>query len=312
VTIVDWRSVDSRALALVFARERARWLVDLGWETRESWLHVERARVGWGLPGLAAIDDSGRVRGLTFFHESGGRYDIGGVFAESDQVREALLDAAVDVCVEAGASEIGAYFYTAKQPMARLLEARGFTHEPVDYLELPLTINPATTRTTRALASIRMWQSSDPDRVAGLLHASYDETEARRFVPDTSLAGWRHYVTTLITHQACGPLVPEATRLAFAGEVLVGAVLVTVLGPSTAHIAQLAVHPDWRRQGLAGALLDDGVRCAREHGSARLTLLVSGSNGAAQMLYRDRGFVPVAAFIAGSRQSAPGVVARAS
>ena len=80
MTIVDWREVDARALALVFARERARWLVELGWETRESWMHVERARSTWGLPGIAVIDESGRVRGLTFFHETHGRFDIGGVF----------------------------------------------------------------------------------------------------------------------------------------------------------------------------------------------------------------------------------------
>jgi ribosomal protein S18 acetylase RimI-like enzyme len=312
MTIVDWRGIDSRALALVFARERARWLVDLGWETRESWLHIERARVGWGLPGLAAVDDSGRVRGLTFFHETRGRFDLGGVFAESDRVREALLDAAVQVCVAGGASEIAAFLYTANQPFARLLEARGFAHEPVDYLERSLTANVTGDDHSRCLASLRHWEQSDPDPVAGLLHASYDEPAARRFVPDASLAGWRHYVTTLVMHQACGPLVPSATRLAFIDEKLVGAIIVTNLGPSTAHVAQVAVHPEWRRRGLAGVLLDDGVKHAREHGCTRLTLLVSASNTGAQALYRDRGFTTAAAFIAASRRGVPGIVARAS
>ena len=133
--IVDWRQVDARALALVFARERARWIVELGWETQESWLQVERARTTWGLPGLAAIDDSGRVRGLTFFHASGSRFEVGGVFAESDKTREALLDAAIEICEETGGDDLKAFLYAGASPSAEQLTGRGFVLERVRLLE---------------------------------------------------------------------------------------------------------------------------------------------------------------------------------
>ena len=144
MTIVDWRQVDARALALVFARERARWLVELGWDTREAWVQVERARTTWGLPGLAALDESGRVRGLTFFQETNGNYDIGGVFADSESTRRQLLDAAIAVCEEAGGEELTAFLYAGASPSVEHMTGCGLSLQQFDYLtcavgELPVS-----------------------------------------------------------------------------------------------------------------------------------------------------------------------------
>lgn len=313
MTIVDWRRVDARALAVVFARERARWLLELGWETRESWMHVERARTTWGLPGLAAIDDGGRVRGLTFFHQTDGRCDIGGVFAESDGVREALLDAAVSVCATAGAEEVAAFVYATDLSIGRILSARGFDREDVHYLSLALDEAKLPEEgSPDDRLSVRAWQAGDATAMAPLLHVSYDVAAAHRFVPDATEQGWRHYVGNLVEHEACGRILPSASRMVVAGDALVGAVLVTDLGPATAHIAQVAIHPGWRRLGLAGALLDQAARRVRAAGYARMTLLAAASNAAALRLYRDRGFVEAGTFIAATRRGMPAVVARAS
>ena len=304
MTIVDWRQVDARGLALVYARERARWLVELGWETRESWLHVERARTTWGLPGLAAIDDGGRVRGLTLFHATGARFDIGGVFAESTAVREALIDAAVTVCDDAGGEEVAAFLYTPDSGTRELFQARGFAVDRVDYLTLALDGERARPRggeEGKTKVALRDWQAGDVEVLASLLHASYDSASARRFVPDASAQGWSLYVARLVQHHACGKVLPSATRLAFADGMLVGAVFVTELGPATAHIAQVAVHPAWRRKGLSSALIDEATRLARAMSYTRITLLASTSNAAAQALYRDRGFVESGMFLAATK-----------
>jgi ribosomal-protein-alanine N-acetyltransferase len=57
-----------------------------------------------------------------------------------------------------------------------------------------------------------------------------------------------------------------------------------------AHITTIAVHPQWRRRGLATRLLRVLTRLAWEQGAARLTLEVRERNEAARALYQKLGF----------------------
>lgn len=63
------------------------------------------------------------------------------------------------------------------------------------------------------------------------------------------------------------------------------------------HINNLAVHPDWRGQGLGRQLLDQGLEQAAATGIRRATLEVRRSNTAALRLYQGAGFV-----VAGERR----------
>lgn len=58
------------------------------------------------------------------------------------------------------------------------------------------------------------------------------------------------------------------------------------------HIMNVAVHPDRRRQGVAGRLLEELIERTRLEGLASYTLEVRRSNQAALALYRSFGFVP--------------------
>jgi ribosomal protein S18 acetylase RimI-like enzyme len=73
---------------------------------------------------------------------------------------------------------------------------------------------------------------------------------------------------------------------------LVGSVFCVVDGDSL-YIGRLAVHPDWRRRGLANALVEAAKAEARRIGARRMTLgcrIVLASNLA---LFRRHGFVVV-------------------
>ncbi len=60
--------------------------------------------------------------------------------------------------------------------------------------------------------------------------------------------------------------------------------------PGEAHLLSIAVHPDWRRRGLASFLLHRLVAAAR-HASAQLIVLeVRESNRPARDLYEEFGF----------------------
>ena len=59
-----------------------------------------------------------------------------------------------------------------------------------------------------------------------------------------------------------------------------------------AHVTNVVVDEEHRRQGIARLLMCDLVREAIDRGCAALTLEVRASNSAAQALYREFGFAP--------------------
>jgi ribosomal-protein-alanine N-acetyltransferase len=88
-----------------------------------------------------------------------------------------------------------------------------------------------------------------------------------------------------------------SNRLARYLVVHVGELLVAFAGlwlmADEAHITTFAVHPDWRRRGIAQRLMVALVELSLEIGAQRMTLEVRASNEAAQALYRRFGFVDV-------------------
>lgn len=57
-----------------------------------------------------------------------------------------------------------------------------------------------------------------------------------------------------------------------------------------AHIATLAIHPDYRRRGIGEHLLITALEAARAEGAKRAFLEVRASNLAAQAMYAKLGF----------------------
>ena len=60
-----------------------------------------------------------------------------------------------------------------------------------------------------------------------------------------------------------------------------------------AHIATVATHPHYRRQGLGSRLLTRALVSVREEGTVKALLEVRARHTTAQKLYRDLGFVEV-------------------
>ncbi len=75
------------------------------------------------------------------------------------------------------------------------------------------------------------------------------------------------------------------------GVVLGYAGLTAVAGEG--YIDNIAVRPEYRRQGVASALLDVFIRFAQAQGLEFLTLEVRASNDAAKRLYMKHGFAQV-------------------
>jgi [ribosomal protein S18]-alanine N-acetyltransferase len=65
-------------------------------------------------------------------------------------------------------------------------------------------------------------------------------------------------------------------------------------GERTAHLALLAVHPDYRRRGLAGRLLSWLEKCADTAGIERVGVEARADNPVAIAFYQSRGYVQLA------------------
>ena len=57
------------------------------------------------------------------------------------------------------------------------------------------------------------------------------------------------------------------------------------------HITNIAVHPEYRRQGIGNKLVENLILIAEEEGISRMTLEVRRGNCAAQNMYKKHGFV---------------------
>lgn len=77
--------------------------------------------------------------------------------------------------------------------------------------------------------------------------------------------------------------------VAESGGVLAGVVVAWLLVDEV-HIATIATHPDFRRQGIAQALLAHVLKLGAEEGAISSFLEVRESNSAAQELYRKFGY----------------------
>ena len=70
----------------------------------------------------------------------------------------------------------------------------------------------------------------------------------------------------------------------------VAAMLVLWFIVDEAHIATIAVHPDFRRQGIGEQILLQALRAAQSEGARRAFLEVRVGNSAAQAMYKKYGF----------------------
>lgn len=78
-----------------------------------------------------------------------------------------------------------------------------------------------------------------------------------------------------------------------AGGHRVVAALVNWLVLDECHVATIAVHPDFRRQGIARLLMQTGMQAAYAEGARIFHLEVRAGNLAAQQMYLDFGYAVV-------------------
>jgi ribosomal-protein-alanine N-acetyltransferase len=135
--------------------------------------------------------------------------------------------------------------------------------------------------------SLRPLRSGDLDQVCAIERASFGTPWSKPLFEEE-----------LKRPELCHWLVLAPSRPAevagTSGQALVLAYGGFWLAVDEAHFTNLAVHPDWRGQGLGRLLLQGLLDKARGLGCVRATLEVRPSNGAALALYQGEGFTVAA------------------
>jgi carbon storage regulator len=293
IVCVDWRTADAETVAELYADEHRRWLDSLGWESASSWQRVEAGRRSGVVDGRLAIDGSGALVGWTFYLVHEGALQVGAFIAASDDATKALINEVFTSAAAASARAITLFAYPKASGLAQALAARGLAVEDYEYLIKPLTPLPLPA------GSYRPWRRADTKATAALFAQAYPGADAARpFASNGTPAEWQEYVTQLVERSGCGVHMPESSFVAIEDGRLAGAVLTTRLASATAHIAQIAVAPEFERRGIGRLLLHAAETSAAAAGCSRMSLLVGASNERARRLYDAVGFVATGRFVA--------------
>jgi ribosomal protein S18 acetylase RimI-like enzyme len=140
-------------------------------------------------------------------------------------------------------------------------------------------------------------QGSSADEASAILHAAYDgSVEAEIHARYRTVDGCKRVLDDIINQGGCGPLVAEASALARIRSQGLGLIIVTEVAPRHGHLTQLAVAPQYRRQGLGQLLLKHSMSRLVEHHFEIFSLIVSRDNAPALRLYRTNGLQSVLSF----------------
>ncbi len=293
LAIEPWAGVPGPVMRPLLHAECTRWAVDLGWDLARDWAAVEPARRSGLLPGWVARAPDGHIAGWAFAADTPERRQLGALVAEDEEVARRLLVGGVLSGVEA----IGGFIRTTPTVNAGVFQSLSLSVQPYHYLTRPLGWDPPP-----APVDVRAgdWADGDVDPVAELFRSAYAADDSLRpFARVGTHEDWRDYVDALTQRPGCGVFSPESSVVIREGASLLGVALVTSVGPTTAHLAQIAVTPAARARGLGAVLLAEVMRRASRHlRASRLSLLVSEANHSACRLYTRAGFSAEGEFLA--------------
>lgn len=297
--LADWREPSLDGFSGIWHGLSQRWAQRLSWDSTGMWLNIDAQRRSGLLPGLVALDGD-RIAGWTFFVLHQGTLQIGGIEAESGAITRLLLDGLLAVADPSVAPSGAMLFAFSDAPLlADALDQRGFESDRYLYLVRDLPRQSGSPPDPD-------WERSYAVQMPALFARAYGAPSLTRpFARHGLDEEWREYVGQLVCTESCGRFEPRlsATRVSSDG-VLEGAVLTTVVAPGTVHVAQVAVAPERRGQGLASAMLADVFARASADGFARVSLLVGEHNHAARTVYGKLGFVQSASFVSAGRGAA--------
>ncbi len=138
--------------------------------------------------------------------------------------------------------------------------------------------------------SCRAVRPSDGEDLAILLYAAFRGTADDE---GETFANAQQEIGKIFSGEY-GRLLPDASFVIEQGDVLASACLISWYEPAgSPFVVFTMTRPEFKRQGMARALLKQSIQALLDHGYDRLTLIVTDGNEPAVRLYHKLGFSPV-------------------
>jgi ribosomal protein S18 acetylase RimI-like enzyme len=303
VQVVDLCTVTAAELDDLWQYEVHLWHDRLLWDASGALAALRRIAGRGGLPGKA-VRVHGRTVGYAYYGIAGQLGVIAGLVVLPDwgrsDVGETLLKDTIHEMRRQAVSRIESRFVSVDCPwLGAVLKAEGFRTYWREFLCCALQPSRWPTPTP-AMLSLEPWQESHLGEAAAILQAAYvDGVEAELLALYRTVDGCRAVLDNILNQGSCGVLVPQASAMAGQLGRGLGFVLVTEVAPQQGHLPQIAVLPEYQRQGIGRGLLDYSLQRLAAAGFETLSLIVSRANDRALTLYRDMGFQSVLAFPVG-------------
>jgi len=307
---VELECVQPSELERFFRRELALWRERLSWDVSSAVTAFRRALDQGGVLGKAVrcgtstaaygyfLVESGRgvLTGLAIAPEWRGR-DVGPLL-----VRSMLCELRLR-----GVSRIESQFVSFDAPwLVSCFEREGFETFVREFRRRSLTAGRFHAGAAPEPDGFvhRSWKSWNLTEASSIMQSAHTAgIDARMNELYRSSEGCRSLLTSVLRHRGCGAAILDASSVARDPRTdrAAGFAVVTETSPRRAHLAQLAVAPDYQGRGLGRRILSRVMERLAEMGYEGLSLMVSRENHRALDLYRSMGFELALAFPVFSR-----------
>jgi ribosomal protein S18 acetylase RimI-like enzyme len=298
--VVDLQTVKPAELHDLWECEVRLWRDYLLWDRSDMWVALQRVLEHGAMPGKA-VRVGARTAGYTFYVIRGHlgviiALSIGADSSHID-VGGTLLQATVDDIRRQGVQRIESQFVAIDRPwLIAAFEHVGFRTYWRDVLrsELYQASEPVLPRIAVQLQS---WRGADLREAALIMQAAYDggvDAELNQLYRTSG--GCQEVLDSIMSQSGSGTVVAEASAIARHQGRGIGFIVITETAPRQGHLVQVAVHPQYQRQGVGRLLLDYSMSRLTALHFDTLSLIVSRSNHHARKMYQAMGFASKLSF----------------
>ena len=311
--VVDLSTVRVRELRPLWEREVALWRDVLDWDVSSAMAALERAARRGGILGKAVrLGDI--VTAYGYHVVEGERGLISGLVvspaASGPATVVALLKSMLVELERHGVRRIETQFVSFDAPwLSTCFTDFGFTTHWREFLQAPVDaahspLQPTLEEGANAFHK-QSWSGWNIVEMASLMERAHrGGADAKMNELYQSSEGCQVLLNNILRQRGCGATLTEASAIVRERDSgrTAGFIVVTEIADGHAHVAQVAVEPDFQGRGIGGELLDHAFHHTHKLGLRKLSLMVSRDNARAVELYRKRGFDAVHQFPVFSRE----------
>ena len=295
--IIDLRHFGAAELRPLLMEEARLWAERMSWDYQSSAEMILRYLDSRILPGYTAVDD-GRAVGYSFFVYEGSKGVVGDMFTSAltdPGLGQRLLTHVAETLQNSpGIHRIEAQLLlhdsgSTAEPFKRC----GFRRFPRLFMSLPLHPAPDFAAPELKGFTLRPWTEQDFQPGANVIMQAYaGHVDSEINDQYRSVAGSLRFLNNIVRFPGCGTFDPASsfTAIHSSTRTIVGMILCSRVRDDVGHVTQICLLPEYRRQGLARALMAICLRSLLDRKFTELSLTVTEANHNAVELYERLGF----------------------